>query len=264
LTQVQAGQAYTFTPSAADADADKLSFSIQNKPSWAIFNTSTGALSGTPLGANAGTYANIVISVSDGKASTPLPGFTITVKAAPANGPPSIGGSPVTTVVAGTAYIFTPTASDPDGNTLTFTIQNKPSWASFSTSTGTLGGTPSSADTGTYSNIAIAVSDGTTAKSLPAFNINVTSAPTSGTALVKWSAPTTNTNGTSLTNLAGYVVQYGDSPTVLAQRADVQDPTATSYTVTGLGSGTWYFAVSSYSTDGSQSAPSTVVSKTIQ
>ena len=58
------------------------------------------------------------------------------------------------------AYNFQPKASDPDGNTLTFSIQNKPSWLVFNTTTGKLSGTPSSADVGTYSNIVISVSDG--------------------------------------------------------------------------------------------------------
>lgn len=35
---------YTFIPNALDLDNDNLVFSIQNKPSWADFNTSTGKL----------------------------------------------------------------------------------------------------------------------------------------------------------------------------------------------------------------------------
>ena len=61
---------------------------------------------------------------------------------------------------AGTAYSFTPTASDPDGNTLTFSIANKPSWATFNTGTGRLQGTPSAGDVGTTTGIVISVSDG--------------------------------------------------------------------------------------------------------
>jgi hypothetical protein len=135
----------------------------------------------------------------------------------------------------------------------------------FTRSSGLLSGTPAAADGGkSTASIAISVSDGKATKSLAAFNITVTSAPTNGAALLKWSAPTTNTDGSPVMDLAGYLVQYGNSPNGLAQRVDVQSPTATSYTVTGLGSGTWHFAVSSYATSGAQSAPSTVVSKTIQ
>ena len=65
---------------------------------------------------------------------------------------PTISGSPTTSTTAGTSYSFTPTGSDLDGDTLTYNITNKPSWASFNTSTGALTGT---AVAGTYSNIQI-------------------------------------------------------------------------------------------------------------
>jgi hypothetical protein len=76
---VNAGAAYSFTPTAADANKNALSFSIRNKPDWAKFSTTSGALSGTPAADDVGTYANIQISVSDGKASVALPAFTISV-----------------------------------------------------------------------------------------------------------------------------------------------------------------------------------------
>src|SRR6478752_8125687 len=65
VTSGQAGTGYSFTPQANDADGDKLTFSITNKPSWANFDAATGALSGTPT---AGTFGNVTISVSDGQA----------------------------------------------------------------------------------------------------------------------------------------------------------------------------------------------------
>ena len=235
---MQVGKSYTFQPSASDPDGNPLTFSISNKPSWASFSATTGRLSGTPAASNVGTFANIVISVSDGQASASLQSFSIAVNAAantapshlrnagdvgdcragvqlpadrercgrqyahlqhseqasvgelqyldgslsgtpasgnvgtfsniligvsdgqavvslsafsiavtataPANRAPTISGSPATSVTAGQAYNFQPTASDPDGNTLTFSIQNKPSWATFTTSTGRLSGTPAS------------------------------------------------------------------------------------------------------------------------
>jgi len=92
-----------------------------------------------------------------------------------ANTPPSISGTPITSIVQGSSYLFTPTASDTDGDTLLFSINNKPQWANFNTGTGTLSGTPASSDTGTTSNIVISVNDGKSLSALPAFNITVTS-----------------------------------------------------------------------------------------
>ena len=170
-TQAAEGQAYRFTPSANDADGDNLSFSITNKPSWAKFDTSTGALSGTPGYNSAGTTSNIRISVSDGKATASLNAFSITVSGT--NRAPTISGAPGTSVAEGQAYRFTPSANDADGDDLTFSIANKPSWANFDASTGTLRGTPGYDSAGTTSNIRIRVSDGSETASLSAFNITV-------------------------------------------------------------------------------------------
>ena len=78
-TAVTEGGQYSFTPEVSDEDQDKLTFSIENKPEWAEFDTATGTLSGTPAEGNAGLFADIVISVSDNVDSAELDAFTITV-----------------------------------------------------------------------------------------------------------------------------------------------------------------------------------------
>ena len=171
-TAATVGTAYLFKPSATDANNDTLSWSIQNKPAWASFSTTTGQLSGTPASTNAGTFANIRISVSDGKASAGLAAFSIVVSAAP-NRAPTITGTPSTSAQVGAAYSFTPTAADADKDTLSFSVTNKPSWATFSISTGQLTGTPTSAQVGTYAGVVITVSDGKATAALPAFTVTV-------------------------------------------------------------------------------------------
>jgi Putative Ig domain len=180
----------------------------------------------------------------------------------------TISGTPSTSATVGSNYSFTPSASDSDGGALKFSIANAPTWATFNSSTGQLSGSPKATNTGTTMNIVITAADGSATASLPAFSISVVStAPTSGsgTATVKWMAPTENSDGTALTNLAGYTVYYGTSASTLSQGQAVQvsNPAALSYTVTGLPTGTWYFAVSSYTTTGQASALSAVSSKTI-
>lgn len=173
-TSATVGRTYAFTPTASDPDGQKLKFSINYRPAWASFSTSTGRLSGEPRKAR--TYSNIVISVSDGRASASLPAFSITAHSI--DRPPVISGTPSTSAIVGTPYSFTPTASDPEGHALTYLITNRPAWASFSAATGKLSGTPAATQVGTYSNIVIAVSDGTTTVSQPAFSIAVKSSGT--------------------------------------------------------------------------------------
>lgn len=76
---VRVGDNYSFTPNANDADGDALTFSIQNQPLWASFDSTTGQVSGVPSLGDIGSYANISISVSDGQASTSTSNFSIDV-----------------------------------------------------------------------------------------------------------------------------------------------------------------------------------------
>jgi len=261
-TSVTTGQPYSFTPTASDPDAGQtLRFGIANQPAWASFDVVTGRLSGTPASGNVGTYGNIVISVSDGIASATLPAFTITVVAA--NRAPTIGGTPPTSVTAGQAYSFQPNASDPDGQTLTFSISNKPAWANFNTANGALTGTPTSSQVGTYSNIVITASDGSLSTSLPAFAITVADVQT-GSATLNWTPPTLNEDGTPLTNLKGYRIYYGTSSANLSMMLDIPNAGVTSAVIENLSAGTWHFAMKTYNTSNVESGLSSVASKTIQ
>lgn len=256
-TAATAGQAYSFQPSATDAEGNTLGFSIQNKPAWASFSTSTGKLAGTPT---AGTFSNIVISVSDGKLAAALPAFGIAVGGG--NTAPKISGTPSTALNANSVYSFQPTASDANGDALTFSIANKPSWATFSSTTGKLSGTPDAGSVGTYSNIVVSVSDGKASASLPAFSIAVNQLSL-GAVTLSWTPPTQNTDGTSLANLAGYRVVYGTSASTLNQMVQV-NAGVSSIVVDNLAPATYYFAVRAYTTSGAESSNSNVATKVLQ
>ena len=171
-----------------------------------------------------------------------MPQFTITVdEADEENGSPTISGTPPGSVKVGELYSFTPNSSDPDGDTLTFSIQNQPGWASFVSSTGELSGTPSAGDVGIYANVTISVSDGTDSASLPQFSISVDQVST-GSATLSWTAPTKNSDGTTLTDLASYVIYYGTSSRNYTIQIPV-DMGMTTFVVDNLTPGTYYFAV---------------------
>jgi len=150
-----------------------------------------------------------VVGVSKGSNLAPSAAGALTADSAPV-----ISGTPAVNVVAGQNYTFTPTASQASGSTLTFTIANLPAWASFSSSTGQLTGTPPLSSVGTFANIQIGASDGQNTTVLPAFAINVLAPLTiSGTPILQVVAgspysflPSTNAaSGTALT----FTVQNG-------------------------------------------------------
>ncbi|MBF0439762.1 MAG: tandem-95 repeat protein, partial [Magnetococcales bacterium] len=275
-TGVAENVAYSFIPTASDVDGDSLTFAIQKKPAWATFDTTTGALTGKPTSTDQGSYADIVISVTDGKATASLQPFTITVanvntlptitnipeqngtedgtigpiaftigdldtpadqlivtassanailiptdnshlvlggtganrtltikpganqngstqitvtvsddnglavnstfkvNVAAVNDLPTITGVPTTTKLnPGNDWSFTPVANDVDGDPLTFSIQNKPSWANFDQTTGRLFGKPLPGQYGNYNDIVISVTAGLDTVSLAPFSIAV-------------------------------------------------------------------------------------------
>ncbi len=80
-------------------------------------------------------------------------------------------------------------------------------------------------------------------------------------ASLSWTAPTTHTDGTPLTDLAGYKVHIGSASRQYDQKLDVGK--ATNYTVSNLtDGGTYYFAVTAYNTSGVESTYSNEASKT--
>ncbi|MBN1240075.1 MAG: putative Ig domain-containing protein, partial [Gammaproteobacteria bacterium] len=180
----------------------------------------------------------------------------------PVNTAPVISGTPPTSVVQDTQYRFVPNASDADGDVLTFSIANAPSWASFDASNGELRGTPGAGDVGTYSDIRISVTDGAATAELAPFSIDV-EAVAMGTATLSWTAPTQRTDGSALTDLTGYRVYSSTDPDDLGSPTDIDNAGITTYVVENLTSGTWYFAVTAVDSSGLESDFSNVASKTI-
>lgn len=192
-------------------------------------------------------------------ATTPAATDTTTTSG---NQAPRISGTAPTAISAGMVYNFTPTASDADGDALTFSIQNKPSWASFTAATGKLSGTPAAGEVGTYSNVAISVTDGKATAVLASFSIAV-NAMSDGRVSLSWTAPTANTDGTPLTDLSGYKIHYGTSAGALDQTIEVKTLGISSYVVENLAAATWYFAVTAVTASGTESSLSNIANKKI-
>jgi hypothetical protein len=175
----------------------------------------------------------------------------------------TLSGTPPTSVVAGNLYVFQPTASTTSG-TATFSASGLPSWASVNPSTGEISGTPSSNNVGVTGDITLSASDGSTTTSLTPFKIDVTAAQAAtGSATLSWTAPTLNTNGTPVTDLAGYHIHYGTTPGALDKVIDVPGAKTTEYEISNLSSGTYYFAITAYNSMGIDSPDSNEGSKTI-
>ena len=155
-----------------DKDNESLTFRLVRQPSNGTLEGAAPDLSYTPA-PNFNGEDSFAFVVNDGYSDSREATVTITVN--PVNDPPTISGVPDQVADTGVPYFFQPDAEDIDeGETLVFSILNRPSWADFDPLTGALSGTPEENDAGVYEEIEISVSDqkGATA-SLPAFEINV-------------------------------------------------------------------------------------------
>jgi hypothetical protein len=222
-------------------------------------STPPAAQSSPPDDAVSGSAPPAAQSPPDGAVSGSAP------PAAPSSPPkgavttsaPTISVTPAASVMIGAAYAFHPAATAAVGRTLTFAVKNKPAWAAFDAASGMLSGKPVAANVGTYAQISISVSDGVASASLAPFSIGV--AQPNAMVTLSWTSPTSNTNGTAATELAGYRIYYGSKATQLNQVVTVEGAGVTDYEFRELSAGTWYFAVSAYNSDKVESTLTAVV-----
>jgi hypothetical protein len=99
---------------------------------------------------------------------------------------------------------------------------------------------------------------------LQAAALSGAAAVTSGSALLTWNAPSTYTDGSTLTDLAGYKVYWGNAQGSYQNSYQINNGGASSYTVKGLAAGRWYFRVTSLTAAGQESTPTPELSKLIQ
>ena len=178
--------------------------------------------------------------------------------------PVEITGTPASTATVGQPYVFTPALAQ-GGGVVTFEILGQPAWATFNSTTGVLTGTPAAANVGSSGGITITGTNGSSSSSIGPFVITVDASGNSatGSASLSWTAPTENTDGTPITGLAGYYVYYGTSANALTMSVTISDAAATSYVLSGLSPGTYYFAVVAYNAAGMDSPESNTASKSI-
>jgi hypothetical protein len=157
VTSATIGSAYGGFSVAAAGGQGPYKYSVVSNPlpPGISLNVDTGAVSGSATG-SAQNYANIIIRATDAAGATAdLPAFSINVAAAVV--PLAISGTPGNATV-GSAYTFTPAVTGGNGSTKGFTFEGTlPPGMNFSSTTGAITGTPTTA--GTYDTVKITVTD---------------------------------------------------------------------------------------------------------
>ncbi|HTM07865.1 MAG TPA: Ig-like domain-containing protein [Verrucomicrobiae bacterium] len=159
------GQVLQFTLSATDPDGDGLSFTAANLPTGAGVtdnHNGTAVFNWTPGFTQAGNYANVTVTVTDNgtPAQSASQSFTITV--GNVNRPPVLGAIGNRATGEGVLLQFTITATDPDGDGLSFAAANLPTGAGLTDNhngSATFAWTPAAGQTGNYPNVTVTVTD---------------------------------------------------------------------------------------------------------
>ncbi len=126
--------------------------------------------------------------------------------------------------------------------------------------------TPDTADAGLYEDTVISVSDGIARVSMETINILVTSNTIAmGSADLSWKIPKTRTDGSplALSEIAGYRIYMGQTNRELNMILDLNDGSINTHSVSELTTGTYYFSVTTYDTEGNESRFSNIAEKTI-
>jgi len=223
---------------------------------WSSSNAAIAAISnaaGSKGSASALTMGTVTITATSGAVSGST---SLTVTAATLVSITINPGNP--SVAQGTSQQFSATGTYSDAST-----QNLTTSATWSSSVP--GVAPISNAAGSQG-LATAIAPGTTTITAVSGSVSGTAVLTvaasyPGTATLTWMAPTTNTDGSPLTDLAGYKIYYGTAQGVYTTTIDVGN--VTTYIINNLAPGTYYFVTVSYNTSGNESAYSNEISKTI-
>ncbi len=158
-----AGNTMNVQISATDANGDNLTFTLPTKPAFATLtdnNDGTGVIRLAPTTSQAGTYS-LTCRVADGNGGADSETITITVNPPP-NAAPVLAAIGNKTLTAGNVMNVQITATDANGDTLTFTLPTKPAFATLTDNndgTGVIRLAPTTSQAGTYS-LTCRVADG--------------------------------------------------------------------------------------------------------
>ncbi len=243
-------QQFTATGTYSDNTAQNLTASVTwSSASTAVATVSNAAGSNglaASMAAGTTTIKAVSGSISGSTILTVTPAILVSLTLSPVN----------PTVAIGTSQQFTATGTYSDTSTQNLTAAV--TWTSANTATATISNAAGS------NGLATPVATGTTTIKAASGSVTASTALTVAdrSASLSWDPATTNTDGTPLTDLAGYKLHYGTSSGNYT--ASVSVGAGTSYVLSNLAAGTYYFTVTTVNTGGVESAYSNEVSKTIQ
>ncbi|MFO0847151.1 MAG: putative Ig domain-containing protein [Gemmataceae bacterium] len=165
-----AGREYRLTLSAADQDHDPVRYSLVSGPRGMAIDPDSGLLVWTPAADQLGPQT-VVVKAEDPLLAADTQTFTVTVHCV--NQPPAITSRPPTVGAVGAAYFYPVRGTDPDGDTLTYSLLTKLAGMSIDAKTGLVRWTPTADEVGTQA-VVVQVDDGIGNLATQSFAVEVT------------------------------------------------------------------------------------------
>lgn len=168
--------AYSYDVEATDSDVgETLTYSLDAAPTGMSIDAASGLVEWTPTVDQDGTHG-VIVRVADSGGLFVTQSFDIVVEQTP-NDPPEFTSTPVTTADVGTLYSYSATATDPEGDSMTFSLDTAPDGMVIDSATGLVEWGPTPAQLGTQA-VTIRVTDANGLFATQSFTIEVFSPPT--------------------------------------------------------------------------------------
>lgn len=166
-TSATEGVEYRYAVDADDVDGPTLAYSLATAPAGMQISES-GLITWTP--ADGISTANVIVAVSDGSDSGSVTqSFTIAVT--DVNDAPVITSVAPTSVILGEEYTYTPSATDAENDSLTWSLTQKPAGMTINVTTGAISWTP--AEAGSSGTVRLVANDGNSDSVAQTFVITV-------------------------------------------------------------------------------------------
>ena len=172
-TIAAAGSNYFYLVQASDPENDPLTFVLTNTPVGMAINPTNGLITWTPTRAQLGEH-QVVVTVADDFGGTASQEYTLTVVDTAPNDPPQFTSQPRFLAHVGTNYTYDANATDPDGDTVTFSLPVAPAAMSIVGGSGLVQWTPTAGQVGAHP-VRVLASDGQGNGAYQQFTVTVVS-----------------------------------------------------------------------------------------
>ncbi|MCL1478996.1 MULTISPECIES: putative Ig domain-containing protein [unclassified Marinobacter] len=149
------GETYSYQLVATDPENEALTYALLSGPSGMTLSAN-GLVQWTPDGSQTGEYS-VSLEVRDPQGASATQSYILNVQAE--NSAPVFESSPTTTARVGVEYSSTMTATDPEGDALTWKLVSAPAGMAINSGMGEISWVPNENQIGTHQ-VAVTVTDG--------------------------------------------------------------------------------------------------------